>query len=135
MSTSELETLLELQQADTLSDQLRHRRTTLPELAALVSIDRQISDAETELERASATTDELLARQRGLEAELAATDSRAEAVSRRMYSGEVSASRELQAMSADVESLKERSSHLEDAILEVLDELEPFEKQVSGLDS
>lgn len=135
MSAGDLDALLELQQADTLGDQLRHRRANLPELAAVGSIDRQIADAESELERATEARDEVAQRQKELESELAATDTRAEAVTRRLYSGEVSASRELQAMSADVDSLKERSSHLEDAILEVLDVLEPLEKQVTGLES
>ena len=134
MTAADLEALLELQQADTLADQLRHRWENLPELAALGAIDRQIQDAQSEMGAAASARDDVEARQRELEAELSATDGRAEAVSRRLYSGEVSASRELQAMSADVDALKERSSHLEDAILEVLEELEPLEKRVSELE-
>lgn len=135
MTAADLEALLELQQADTLADQLKHRWENLAELAALGAIDRQIQDAQSEMGAAASARDDVEARQRELEAELSATDGRAEAVSRRLYSGEVSASRELQAMSADVDALKERSSHLEDAILEVLEELEPLEKRVSELES
>lgn len=135
MTAADLKALLELQQADTLADQLKHRWENLPELAALGAIDRQILDAQSEMGSAAGARDDVEARQRELEAELSATDGRAETVSRRLYSGEVSASRELQAMSADVDALKERSSHLEDAILEVLEELEPLEKRVSELES
>ena len=135
MTAADLEALLELQQADTLADQLKHRRENLPELAALGAIDRQIQDGQSEMGAATSARDDVAARQRELEAELSATDSRSEAVSRRLYGGEVSASRELQAMSADVDALKERSSHLEDSILEVLEELEPLEKRVSELES
>ena len=135
MTAADLKALLELQRADTLADQLKHRRDNLPELAALGAIDRQIDDSQSEMGAATTARDADAVRQRELEAELSATDSRAEAVSRRLYSGEVSASRELQAMSADVDALKERSSHLEDSILEVLEELEPLEKRVSELES
>lgn len=135
MSAVELQRLLELQQADTIADQLKHRRDNLPELAALGAIDRQIASSQSELGLAAVARDAVTARQGELEAELSASDSRAQAVSRRMYSGEVSASRELQAMLADVEALKDRSSQLEDAVLEVLEELEPLEKRVSELES
>ena len=135
MSAIDLEALLELQRADTLTDQLKHRRLNLAEVAALGAIDRQIDVGRSDLASAVNVRDEILTRQRQLEAELSATDSRVEAVSRRLYSGEVSASRELKAMSDDVDGLKERSSHLEDSILEVLDELEPVEKRVSEIES
>nr|MDQ2754882.1 C4-type zinc ribbon domain-containing protein [Actinomycetota bacterium] len=48
--------------------------------------------------------------------------------------GQVSASRELQAMAADVESSRARTSELEDRILAVLDEREPLDATVSALE-
>ncbi|HEX4863380.1 MAG TPA: hypothetical protein VFV02_04860, partial [Acidimicrobiales bacterium] len=74
MSAADLEALLELQQADTLADQLKHRRENLPELAALGAIDRQISDAQSGLGVAASARDVVAARQRELEGELSATD-------------------------------------------------------------
>ena len=81
----------------------------------------------------TASRDALAARQLEAETELAATEQRADAVSRRMYSGEVSASRELQAMSHDVDTLKERASMLEDQVLEILDERQPVDDQLADL--
>ena len=78
MTAADLGALLELQQADTLADQLKHRRENLPELAALGAIDRQIQDGQSEMEAAAKARDDVAARQRELEAELSATDSRAE---------------------------------------------------------
>ena len=68
-----------------------------------------------------------------MEAELAATEERAAAVNRRLYGGEVSASRELQAMAADVEALKARASVLEDQVLELMEEREPLDAQLALL--
>jgi predicted nucleic acid-binding Zn-ribbon protein len=131
MSTEDLAALLELQDSDTRADQLNHRKQNLPERAALADIDRRIADDEAALSQAVSSRDSVAARQSELEAELASTETRASSVSRRLYSGEVSASRELQAMAADVDALKQRSSQIEDSILEVLEELEPLEQRVS----
>ena len=131
MSTDDLQALLDLQHTDTHADQLNHRRETLPERAALVDIDHRIGLADVALAKAVSARDLVAEKQQDLEADLASSEDRAAAVSRRLYSGEVSASRELQAMAADVETLKARSSELEDSILEVLEELEPLDKQVS----
>jgi hypothetical protein len=135
MSTSDLQSLLDLQQADTRLNQLNHRRETLRERVALADIDHKIREADAALGKAVSARDVVAQRQGVLEADLASTEDRAAAVSRRLYSGEVSASRELQAMAADVNALKERSSELEDSILEVLEELEPVEKLVSEIES
>ncbi|HUE61164.1 MAG TPA: C4-type zinc ribbon domain-containing protein [Acidimicrobiales bacterium] len=134
-ATDDLQSLLHLQHADTRADQLNHRRENLPERAALADIDHRIGQAEAALVDAVSARDIVAEKQRELEADLASAEDRASAVNRRLYSGEVSASRELQAMAADVDALKERSSELEDSILEVLEELEPLEKQASELES
>ena len=70
---------------------------------------------------------------RGREAELATTEERAAAVNRRLYSGEVTASRELQAMAADVDSLKARASDLEDQVLEILESANRSTRRVAAL--
>ena len=134
-AADDLQSLLDLQHADTRSDQLNHRRETLPERSALDDIDHKIGRAEAALIDAASARDVVAEKQRELEADLASAEDRAAAVNRRLYSGEVSASRELQAMAADVDALKERSSELEDSILGVLEELEPLEKQTSELES
>ncbi len=68
-----------------------------------------------------------------MEADLTATEGRAEAVNRRLYGGTVTAARELQALAADVESLKARASVLEDQVLELMESREPLEAELAGL--
>lgn len=135
MSAEELQALLELQSFDTSIDQHRHRRATLAERSALEDIERRIQQARAALDEAAAARDEVAARQEGLESEIATAERRSGEVSRRLYGGEVSASRELQAMSEEVDSLKARVSGMEDQLLEVLEEREPLDSLVSGRES
>ena len=127
MTEPRFDALLELQRTDTAIDQRRHRLAHLPEAAALAALAEQTAAIEQRRRATAAARDEVARRQAVFEGELAATEDRSRTVSARMYSGEVSASRDLQAMAADLESLKARASDLEDRILEVLDERDPLD--------
>ena len=105
-----LDALLALQDVDTAIDQQRHRRAHLPERAELAAIDGDAARLQASVAEASAARDEIAGRQAHLEAELAGTEQRAASVNRRLYGGEVRASRDLQALSADVDALKARAS-------------------------
>lgn len=124
---SDLDALLALQDLDSARDQVRHRRAHLPERAELATIDRQAAQLDTTIRTVTTARDEIAVRQAAIEAELAATEERAASVNRRLYGGEVSASRELQALAADVDSLKARASGLEDQVLELMEQREPLD--------
>ena len=123
-----------MQEHDTATDRLRHRRRTLPELAELAGVEEALVALEQARADASGRRDEVARRQRALEDDLASTEAKIGEIERRMYSGVVSAPRELQAMQADVESLRRRRSTLEDSVLEAMAEREPLDDEVSGLD-
>ncbi|HVA73032.1 MAG TPA: C4-type zinc ribbon domain-containing protein [Acidimicrobiales bacterium] len=131
MVLEEPNALLDLQALDTSIDQHKHRRATLPERAALVEIARRVEQTRSALRDAAAARDEVASRQDALESELTAAERRSAEVSRRLYGGEVSASRELQAMSEELDSLKARVSGIEDRLLAVLEEREPLDDQVT----
>jgi uncharacterized protein len=135
VSASELSALLAVQDFDTSIDQHRHRRRTLPEREQLAALEAEAQTAGAEAGRLGEQRDAVAEREAELEAELAATEHRAAAVSRRLYGGEVSASRELQAMAADVESLKARASELEDQGLVLLEEREPLDNRLGELEA
>jgi predicted nucleic acid-binding Zn-ribbon protein len=135
MSAPPLVALLSVQDIDTARDQVRHRRLHHPARAELAALAAADAAAVARRARAEATRDEAAERQARLEAELATTEARSADHSRRLYGGEVSASRELQAMAADIESLDRRASDLQDAVLEVLDEREPLDAAVATLDA
>jgi hypothetical protein len=132
--TSSLQDLLAVQDLDLTLDQLRHRRSHLPERAELSDLDAATRTRQQELAALRQVREELAARQAHAEAELAATEERSRIINKRMYGGEVSASRDLQAMAAELEQLKVRSSGLEDAVLAVLEELEPLDGRATELE-
>lgn len=130
-----LDTLLVLQEHDTAIDRLRHRRDTLPAKGELAAIEARMADLDARLAEARAPRDVVAARQRDLEADVEATEARISEIDKRLYSGTVSASRDLQAMSAEIDSLKARRSALEDDILAAMEELEPLEAEVRRLEA
>jgi predicted nucleic acid-binding Zn-ribbon protein len=134
MASSELEQLLQLQEHDTVIDQLRHRRASLPEREQLHQLEARQAEVATTLTGARQQRDQILRRQTELEAELQALESRLTELNGKLYGGVITASRELQAMAAEVESLKKRRSSLEDHTLEAMDEREPLDKEVERLE-
>lgn len=132
---SSLESLLVVQEHDTVLDQLRHRRATLPERAHLAAVEHRLIELDTQLADARARRDEVAARQAALEAEIATADNRIIEIEKRLYGGTVSASRELTAMSEEVNHLKARRSTTEDQVLEVMEEREPLDNEVTQLES
>ncbi|MFN8037308.1 MAG: C4-type zinc ribbon domain-containing protein [Acidimicrobiia bacterium] len=132
---SELEALLVVQQHDTAIDRLRHRAATLPEraerdarVAVLASIDRRLADAQ-------ARRDVVAREVQRLDDEGSSLEARAVAVERRMYSGEVSSPKELQAMQHDVESLRRHRDEIDDRELGVMSEREVLDGEVGAIEA
>ncbi len=128
-----LDTLLELQTRDTAIDRLRHRRDTLPERAALESVRTELDTAGTQLAEVTAQREEVAREEQRFDDEARSLEDKAAEVERRMYSGEVSSPRELQALQADVEQLRRHRRGLEDRELEVMERRESFEPAVDAL--
>ncbi|MDA8286245.1 MAG: C4-type zinc ribbon domain-containing protein [Actinomycetota bacterium] len=135
MSAPALEALLAVQELDTAADQARHRLGQLPARRQLQEIRQRRRDLAARRSAAEAAREDVAGRQQALEEDLAATEKRRSEVSARLYSGAVSASRDLQALSAEVDGLTARASQLEDEGLAVLEEREPFDAAVAQLDA
>jgi uncharacterized protein len=133
VTTPDLSALVALQTLDTNIDQQRHRRLHLPERDELGALHREAAGLAARAAPLRSQCDDVARRQAEVEAELAATETRATAENRRLYSGEVRASRELQALAADVETLKARASDLEDQVIELLELREPLDAQIADL--
>lgn len=65
---------------------------------------------------------------------MATADRRIREIEKRMYSGEVSATRDLLAMTAEIEGLKSRRSSVEDEALAAMEEAEPLTEEIALLD-
>ncbi|MGC8627891.1 MAG: zinc ribbon domain-containing protein [Acidimicrobiales bacterium] len=135
MSAAELEALLALQDVDTRIDQEKHRRATLAERAELSDVEEVIAQKLAQKSSLVSQRDEVAARQAEAESELQATEARMAQVHSKLYSGQVTATRELQAMAADEELLRKRVSELEDRALMFMEERGPLDAQVASLDA
>lgn len=126
--------LLEVQQHDTTIDQLRHRRDHLPERVELAAAKARRVKVQVARDEVAGRRDEVATRQAEAEREIAASEKRISEVDTRMRSGQVTASRDLQAMSTEIDHIKERISALEDTALGAMDERDPLDAEVATLD-
>ena len=134
MADPVLEPLLEVQAHDLVVARLRYRRQRLPERALLTAEQA----AQADLERASderAHGMRLLDRERRrLEEEIDSIEARAGNSERRLYSGDVHAPKELQALAHEVEALQRRKRELEDELLDVMERTEPLIAETVALE-
>jgi predicted nucleic acid-binding Zn-ribbon protein len=89
-------------------------------------VDRQLAELSPKL-------GDVGGRQKRLEDELAIVEEKIVEVDRQLYSGTVTSPRELQALQADVESLKRHRSSFEDDLLEAMTEAEPLDEDAGKL--
>jgi predicted nucleic acid-binding Zn-ribbon protein len=125
--------LLAVQELDTASDVLRHRRETLPERSELGARHDALSALAADLEPVREQRRQLARAQQAIEDEIAMVTEKAVAVDKAMYGSSATNPRELQAMQEDLESLRRRRSHLEDQVLERMMEAEPLDAQLESL--
>ena len=130
-----LHLLLEVQALDTAIDQIRHQRSHHPLRAELSTVLGHQVHLTDRLAGERAGLDALAARQVELDASVAEGADRIAILEKRMYSGEVSASRDLQAMSEEVASIRRRDSSIEDSILELMEQREPLEGAAAELEA
>ncbi len=127
--------LLDLQDHDTAIDQLLHRRANLSERAELATVDSAMRALGVRRAGIAENRESMAARQSSLEEQIAASRARSAEIQRRLYGGTVTAGRELQAMDEEVRHLGRYVSELEDRELEVMEELEPVDAELSVIDS
>jgi uncharacterized protein len=130
-----LDRLLDVQDHDTVIEQLRHRRATLPERAELTNVDRQLGALEVRTKELRLTRDEFGDRQAALEHQIDASRTRRETLEKRMFGGQVVVSRELQAMNEEVKHLARHISELEDREIEVMEALDPLDRELQAGDT
>jgi predicted nucleic acid-binding Zn-ribbon protein len=129
----DLGALLTLQEHDLALDRLRHRRATLPARTTVAEAETEIATVDAESALLRSPLGELARNQERLEDEAQALAEQAKAADRKLYSGEVSSPRELQALQADIEQLKRHQRTVEERALEVMEQREPLDAQMHAL--
>lgn len=134
MAEPGLEALLEVQAHDLVLDQLRYRRQSLPERAELGDRRSALARLEAALVDGEARAHQMARAQRRLEDEIESVETHAASSERQLYSGTIQVPKELQARSAEVESLRRRKRQLEDDLLEVMEAAEPVAVEIGDLE-
>ena len=129
----EQQLLLALQRVDSTIDQLEFRRANLPEQKALDENAETLAKVSTEYASAKERLARLSEQQRKHEAEVATVDSRRKSEEGRMYSGLIRSEKELEALRHEIGSLRGRKSDLEEALLEIMEQVEDLESLVATL--
>jgi predicted nucleic acid-binding Zn-ribbon protein len=130
-----LHLLLDVQDRDLQADQLRHRRSSLPDRLALAEQEAAIARVDRELEELRGGLGDLQRTQKRLEDEIASIEAKGEAENARLYSGSITSPRDLQALQDEIAGLARRQRTLEDELLDVLEAVEPLAEQADGLEA
>lgn len=125
--------LLDIQRLDTEADQIRHSREHLPTRASLETARREQAEHRRRIEEVSVERLAVVERQRRLEGELAVLEERITADEQRLYSGEVAALRDLQALQDEIAGLRARAGELEERILEAMEAAESLAGRIEEL--
>ena len=131
--TNRFDDLLVLQEHDAALDRLRHRHDTLPERATVADTEATLTTMEAALELVRTDRDGIDRREKALDDEASSLKTKADEVERKMYSGEMSSPKELQAMQAEVEQLRSHQSDLETTELELMEQREPVDRKFAQL--
>ena len=132
---SELEVLVELQELDTRLSQLAHRAATLPEREQLVLVKEQDSKLQHELAQLAGQLTALRQSQSDREIEIQHLEDKVAKATSSLYGGEMTSPKEATALQSEIDSLSGRQSLLEDQIIEIMEEIEPFAKEESRIEA
>jgi uncharacterized protein len=116
--------LLDLQDLDLQLDQVAHKRKSLPEHAALAELAQEKSVVDHDLVTADTEVSDLQREQKKADADVEQVRLRRARNQQRLDSGQVSSPRDLEGLQHEIGSLERRISDLEDAELEVMEQLE-----------
>ena len=127
--------LLDLQRVDSGIDRLNQRKADLPEQRELGELNAQRSELGVTHAEAQATLDGVVRDQTKIETEISQIDEKVAHEQSRLYSGDISNSRELANIQAELDALRRRKVHLEDQELEIMERREGIEKEHGDLAS
>lgn len=127
--------LLDIQRLDVEADQLRHRRANLQQRGELELATAEQARQQVGIDTFAAERVEVATRQKRLEDEAQIVAARADKDDARLYSGDVSAMKDLQALQDEIAGLRRRQGDLEDKALEAMEEAEELNGRIDALES
>lgn len=123
--------MLDLADRDAVIAQLDHRRRTLPQLARLAELGAQRKDVNDRRVELQTTVDDLTREQRKADAEVEQVRTRKQRDEERLNSGAISNPKDLENLQHELVALDRRIGVLEDAELEIMEQLETAEGELA----
>lgn len=128
---SDLEQLLVVQGHDTRIRQLEYERESLPARAQIVDAQSRIAAVQQERQPFEAQKAELRKQQSLVEDEVLLIEQKVDRENARLYSGEVTGMKDLQAIQDEIASLGRHKEGLEDRVLEFMEQIEPLDAVIA----
>ena len=125
--------LLEVAELDGRAAQLRHQRAHLPELAEIAELETERTALTDQVRDARIVVDDLTVEQAKADREVEQVRTRRERDRNRMDTGQITNPKDLERMQHELVSLERRIGTLEDAELEVMEQLEEAQQVLDGL--
>ncbi len=125
--------MLDLQAMDLRLDQIRHRRSTLPEVGEISALERRIGGVRDLLIAARTEHSDVERQRLKADGDVEQVRGRARRDQERLDSGSVGSPRELESLQSEIASLARRQSELEDVELEILQRLEDIDSRIGEL--
>jgi len=122
-----LETLIRVQDLDISIAQLEHRRATLAERRDVEALEATLAGLDRRAAELGAQRRVFVDRQAEIEEQIGGLTARRSTLEERLYADRGSASRDLQAIEAEVRHLTQRRSDLEEIELGLMEEQEPVD--------
>jgi len=126
--------LLELQDIDSTTDRLEHRREQLEAGEDVAAAREVMEEAESRLGELRLALDAVQAEQRRLENEIDSMQRKAAADEKRLYDGSIANTKELEALQHEIANIKERKARTEDELLERMERREELETRAAAED-
>ena len=130
----EMESLFTVQEEDTVLRQLQHRKENLPEAELVENIENQLVKLAERKNLLSAQHLETVQLQKRHEQEVEAVESRISELDGKLYGGMITSPKEATSLEVEIQHLRERQSELEEKVLELMEEVEPQEREITEID-
>ncbi|GHC84964.1 hypothetical protein GCM10007079_27450 [Nocardiopsis terrae] len=125
--------LLDLQELDSQLHRLDHRLRSLPEIVEAAELKERADALDAELITAQTRVSDVARHQRKAESDVDQVRTRAERDTKRLESGQITNAKDLQNLQSEIESLGRRQAELEEVVLEVMEQAEALNAEVSRL--
>jgi predicted nucleic acid-binding Zn-ribbon protein len=129
----QFEALLVVQELDTTLDQLEHRKAGLPERATLVEAQQRLAEIERRTVDAQARRDDLGRQSKRIEDDVSLLDEKISTEEDKLYKSGMTSAKDAQLLQEEIASLRRHKTDLEDGIIELMEQIEPVDDELSSL--